>query len=135
MIEGLSFHHVGVACRDVVKSEAIYAALGYSRVSEFQDPELGVRGVFLEGPGPRLELLSDLPGQLVVAPWLTREATMYHLAFQVSDLPAAIARAREAGAKLVTRPTPAVAFEGGLIAFVMLPNMALVELIATGQPL
>jgi methylmalonyl-CoA/ethylmalonyl-CoA epimerase len=131
MIEGLSLHHVGVACRDIVRSEQAYSAVGYSRVSEFRDPRLGVHGIFLEGAGPRLELLADLPGARVIGPWLAREAAMYHLAFEVVDLPAAIAAARDGGAKIVTQPTPAVAFGGRLIAFVMLRNMALVELIST----
>jgi methylmalonyl-CoA/ethylmalonyl-CoA epimerase len=130
MIEGLAFHHIGVACRDVARSERGYAALGYSRVSDFTDPELRVRGVFLEGAGPRLELVSDLPGERVVAPWLKRQAAMYHMAFEVFDVPAAVAATCAVGAKVVTRATPSVAFGGRPIAFVMLRNGALVELIS-----
>jgi methylmalonyl-CoA/ethylmalonyl-CoA epimerase len=131
MIEGLAFHHIGVACKDLLKNENVYSALGYRRVSEFEDVGLGVCGVFIEGPGPRLELVADLPDSGVVAPWLTRDSAMYHLAFETDDLAAALVTVSAAGAKVLTRPTPAVAFRGRLIAFVMLRNMALVELIST----
>lgn len=134
MIEGLSFHHIGIACRDLLKNESAYAALGYVRGSEFVDPGLGVRGMFLQGPGPQLELISDLPGQRVVAPWLVRDAVMYHLAFETTDIAASVATACEQGARIVRRPTPAVAFGGRPVAFVMLRNMALVELISSPEP-
>lgn len=130
MIEGLAFHHIGVACRDLLKSEGAYSALGYARVSAFEDLGLGVRGVFLEGRGPRLELIADLPGERVVAPWLSHDAAMYHLAFETPDLAAALAAASDQGAKVVVRPTVAVAFQGRLVAFVMLRNMALIELVS-----
>jgi methylmalonyl-CoA/ethylmalonyl-CoA epimerase len=133
MIDGLSFHHIGIACKDLLKSERSYSALGYVRVSEFDDPGLRVRGMFLEGPGPRLELVSDLPGERVVAPWLTRDAAMYHLAFETADVAAALATAREDGAKVVKGPTSAVAFAGRPVAFVMLRNMALVEFISSTE--
>jgi methylmalonyl-CoA/ethylmalonyl-CoA epimerase len=102
-------------------------------VSDFNDTALGVRGVFMEGAGPRLELVSDLPGEGVVQPWLRRQAAMYHLAFEVADVSVAIAAASARGARVVTRPTPSVAFGGRPIAFVMLRNGALVELIASAS--
>ena len=59
---------------------------------------------------------------------------MYHMAFEVADLLVTIDRAQRAGAKLIIEPVPAVAFDGRSVAFVMLRNMALIELIAQCQP-
>jgi methylmalonyl-CoA/ethylmalonyl-CoA epimerase len=130
---GGGFHHIGVACGDLRAQEQTYSALGYAREGEeFDDPQLGVKGVFLCGIGPRLELLVDRPGARVVRPWLDKGVTMYHLAFEVPHLAAAIGRAQADGAKLVAGPLPAVAFAGRRVAFVMLRNLALVELIASG---
>jgi methylmalonyl-CoA/ethylmalonyl-CoA epimerase len=124
------FHHIGVACADLAGGERAYSALGYTREGgEFDDPHLGVRGVFLHGAGPRLELLVDRPGAGVVAPWLKKGVSMYHLAFEVADLSASIVRIRGGGAKLIVPPRPAVAFGGRSVAFVMLRNLALIELI------
>lgn len=129
---GVCFHHIGVACGDLGAHERAYAALGYAREGEeFDDQRLGVRGVFLCGSGPRLELLVDRPGTRVVTPWLEKGISMYHLAFEVGDLATAITRAQTDGAKLIVGPQPAVAFAGRSVAFVMLRNMALVEFIAS----
>ena len=101
--------------------------------TEFDDPGNGIRGVFLEGPGPRIELVVDRPGASVVEPWLRRGSAVYHVAFEVDDLQRAIEHHASIGrAKLVITPRPAAAFAGRCIAFVMLRNLMLVELIARG---
>ena len=126
-----TFHHLGVACRSLDREAEVYAALGYERESdEFDDPGNGIRGVFLSGAGPRIELVVDRPGERVVEPWLRRGSAVYHAAFEVDDLPRSIAELTATHAKLIVAPRPAVAFAGRWIAFVMLRNRMLVELIA-----
>ena len=89
--------------------------------------------MFLAEQSPRLELLEPLdpasPG--VLSPWLKRDVKFYHLAYLVAHLPAAIEGLRALRAKLVVPSTPAVAFGGRDIAFVMLPNRSLIELISS----
>jgi methylmalonyl-CoA/ethylmalonyl-CoA epimerase len=57
---------------------------------------------------------------------------LYHLGFIAADLPAEIERLRAQRAKLMFPPTPAVAFGNRRVAFVMLPNSLLVEIIEKG---
>jgi methylmalonyl-CoA/ethylmalonyl-CoA epimerase len=130
------FHHVGVACADIAAEEARFALLGYRHeIGPFTDARQGVRGKFIVGHGPRLELLEPLsPDSSTLAPWLDRDHKLYHLAYETGDLVAAIAYLRKESAKLMMDPTPAVAFDGREIAFVMLPNRMLVELIARNAP-
>lgn len=136
---GLQFHHVGVACADIDAEARRLAPLGYVvETPAFVDRRQGVRGTFVVGSGPRLELLEPLEaiGESaggVLTPWLNRDVKLYHLAFQAPSLPEAIESLRRTSAKLVVAPVPAVAFAGREIAFMMLPNMLLVELIA-GAP-
>jgi methylmalonyl-CoA/ethylmalonyl-CoA epimerase len=130
---GLAFHHVGVACSDIDAEAQRLAPLGYIREgSEFRDPAQGVRGVFLAGQAPRLELLEALAGGTdgVLAPWLKQGVKLYHLAYETPSLADAIESLRRARAKLVVAPVAAVAFGGREIAFLMLPNRMLIELIA-----
>jgi methylmalonyl-CoA/ethylmalonyl-CoA epimerase len=130
--ERLKFHHVGVVSSDIARETEQLAVLGYHpEGEEFIDSVQGVRGLFLAGQSPRLELLSPLATQGVLEPWIKSKAKLYHLGYQTPDLPQAIAELRGCGAKLVVNPVPAVAFAGRQIAFVMLPNMMLVELIET----
>ncbi|HOU59888.1 MAG TPA: VOC family protein [Kiritimatiellia bacterium] len=125
------FHHIGVACRDLDAEAACFAAAGYvAEAPDFEDPVQGVAGRFLVGGGPRLELLRPLGGHSVLAPWLKGGAKFYHLAYEVPDLEAALTELRKERAKVVVPPVPAVAFQGRRIAFVLFPNLFLMELIA-----
>jgi len=129
-LTGAVFHHVGVACLDLDLETAHFRGLGYEvEGSDFEDPVQGVRGRFLVAGGPRLELLADLPGREVVAPWLRKGIRMYHLAWEVRNLRDAIRQLGNRGARVVVAPVPAVAFPGRHIAFMMLANRQLVEYI------
>ena len=130
-VPGLVFHHVGVACSDFAKEEGVFAVLGYRREGEdFKDPTQGIEGRFLVGAGPRLELLRNLEGRDTLTPWLRKGIRFYHVAYEVDDLSLAADRLAAAGAKVVVSPVPAVAFNGRKIAFFMLPNLSLIELIS-----
>ena len=108
----------------------MYATLGYRQEGPFfEDPAQGIRGVFIAGPGPRLELLCELEGARVLTPWLMRGVKIYHQAFEVGNLDAVIAELRVLGNRVSRVPLPAIAFGGRRVCFVTLRNLALVELI------
>jgi FkbH-like protein len=128
--DGLGFHHVGLACADLDAEERVFARLGYTREGpDFEDPVQGIRGRFLVGAGPRLELLCELPTGTVLGPWLRKGVKMYHVAYEAVDLAAADIAVTAFGARRVVAPVPAVAFGGRRIAFYMMPNGFLIELI------
>ena len=61
--DGSRFHHIGLACRELEAELAGVSVLGYEPVGvPFTDPQQGITGVFVEGVGPRLELLAPLAG-------------------------------------------------------------------------
>lgn len=124
------FHHFGIACKDLDREQAQYELLGYEpEGADFSDAVQGIRGRFLVGGGPRLELLVALPGSTVLDPWLQAGHRIYQQAFEVDDLAEAIEFLEGKGARTVVEPVPAVAFEGRQIAFLMQRNMAMIELI------
>jgi len=133
----LLFHHIGVACApDALAHGAEREELDllgyYPEGEEWADDRLGMRGQFVvagEAGAPRLELVAPYGSQSPITSWLKRGIKLYHLAFLVTDLSAELKRMREHRAKLMLPPTPAVAFGGRHVAFVMLPNLLLVELI------
>lgn len=129
-MKSLEFHHIGVACKDIESETKISLALGYEIEGEdFVDPAQGVYGRFLVGGGPRLELLAPLTEKGVLTPWLNQGVKLYHLAYLTEELESEMQRLRASRAKVMVPPIPAVAFGGRKIAFLMLPNMLLVELI------
>ena len=128
-----SFHHLGVACRSVDAELQSWVRLGYQPEGEvFEDPIQKIRGVFVVGCGPRLELLEPAGEGSPVAGYLERGVKFYHQAFTAMHFDDALDGLRRIGAKLVAGPSPAVAFDGRRIAFVMAPGMQLIEIIEAG---
>jgi methylmalonyl-CoA/ethylmalonyl-CoA epimerase len=125
------FHHIGVATESIARDEAVYAQLGYEREGEeFIDPNQGVRGVFLRGPGPRLELLEPHEGSTTLEVWLQGGSRLYHQAYEVDDLDASLRSARkDLRAYVLRAPMPAPAFDGRPVSFLMLRNHSVIELI------
>jgi methylmalonyl-CoA/ethylmalonyl-CoA epimerase len=130
----LHFHHTGIACVEIDAEVARFSLLGYVPESKpFSDETQGIRGIFLTGPGTRIELLEQLPGSNVLEPWLRSKIRYYHQAYEADALEQAVAALRDGGAIVVRPPSPATAFEGRRVVFLMLPGMLLVELIETAS--
>ena len=128
---GLTFHHIGVACRNFETETRTFAMLGYRPEGpDFHDPRQGIHGRFLVGAGPRLELLRNDAEPGVLTPWLKKGVRFYHLAYEAIDLASEMSKLERVGAKCVVQPVPAVAFGGRSITFFMLPNVTLIELIS-----
>lgn len=128
---GLRFHHIGVACVDLDVESRRLAPLGYvAEGGDFEDPTQGVRGRFLDGQSPRLELLVQTGTTGVLDPWLANGTKLYHLAYEADDLDAAVSALCAAGARVVVPAVPAVAFGGRTITFLLLRTMMLVEVIS-----
>lgn len=115
---GHTFHHIGYATTSLVREREFFKHLGYVQEGlDFKDPVQGILGCFLKGPGPRLELLENLPGSYTLTPWLNTGIKMYHIAYEVEDLENAIAWARSQRGKIIVPPVPAIAFQGRRICF------------------
>ena len=131
----LTFHHIGIACRDIVKSQAFYTAMGYQASPVVDDPLQHVRICFLDKEGaPRLELLEPLDDQSPVARTLsTVGVSPYHLCYEVEDIDAAITALRGQRFLLVKEPLPACAMDGKRVAFLFQKNTGLIELVESSH--
>ena len=127
----LTFHHIGIACRDIAKTQAFYLQMGYTASPIVEDPLQHVRISFLEKDGaPRLELLEPLDEKNPVARTLdTMGVSPYHMCYEVQDIEAAIADLRRQRFLLVNGPVPACAMENRRIAFLYQKNNGLIELV------
>lgn len=125
----MRFHHLGIATDSVERDLAAYRAIGYrTEGASVAEERQGVRGRFLVGGGPRLELLEPLPGSETLGPFLSRGIKCYHHAYEVDALDNSLRALRAAGAKQLGPPVDAVAFNRREV-FLMLPNSWIVELI------
>jgi methylmalonyl-CoA/ethylmalonyl-CoA epimerase len=126
---GLVFHHLGVACERIAADAETWARFGYRPEGEaFVDLAQGIRGLFMTGGGPRIELLEATEGSDTLAPWLKRRVKFYHVGYLVASLSGSIDTLTSRGAVVARQPLMSVYFQAP-IAFLMMPNLALVELI------
>jgi methylmalonyl-CoA/ethylmalonyl-CoA epimerase len=126
----MKFHHIGVVCKDLELETRQFALLGYVPYGpDFTDEIQGVKGRFLTGGGPQIELLTSIGKSGVLEPWLKAGVKMYHLCYETPDLSSEIAHLQNERAKLVAPPAVSNAFDGRKIAFLALSNLLLVELI------
>lgn len=127
----MEFDHMGIAVVDLENELKRFAALGYTKQSEFEDPIQGVGGLFLTGNGPCIELLANLPGSKTLTPWLKNtDFRPYHLAFKTDSMAMSRSRLESIGSKLVKKPEKSVAFKDQEICFMSFSNIFLIELIS-----
>ena len=127
----LTFHHIGIACRDIAKTQAFYLGQGYTASPVVEDPLQHVRISFLEKEdAPRIELLEPLDDQSPVARTLaTSGVSPYHMCYEVQDIEAAVNHLRGQRFLLVNGPVPACAMGDRRIAFLFQKNTGLIELV------
>jgi len=123
------FHHIGIACESIESEAQSYTPLGYTQVGPvFTDSNQGVRGLFLEGEGPRLELVENLPGSSMLNAFLKNGPSMYHTAYWLHTPMTMDQICVELSATILRDVTYSEFFKCS-IGFVMLPNEQIVELI------
>jgi len=128
----LKFHHVGIACRNIIQTRAFYEAMGYVAGDVVDDEVQRVRICLLTHPtAPLLELVEPLDDDSPVVRTLNATGvTPYHICYETRDIDAAITAMRhEHRFVLVARPVPACALGDRRVAFLYQPDTGLVELL------
>ena len=95
------------------------------------DPEQRVRVAFvtLEG-GERIELIEPIGDSSPVSRYLTDpRGGLYHVCYSTDSLEESISDLRGRRCMLVSGPTPAAAFAGRRIAFLLTPQRDIIELV------
>jgi methylmalonyl-CoA/ethylmalonyl-CoA epimerase len=130
----LTFHHIGLACRDMAKDRADHEHLGYRAEGPvFEDPLQRIRGLFMTLGAMRVELLQPLDDTSPLQGYLKRGVKIYHQGFLCRDIVRSIQTLEAQRARVVSPPKPAVAFENRPIAFLILPSQMLIELIEAAR--
>ncbi|MFN6201937.1 MAG: methylmalonyl Co-A mutase-associated GTPase MeaB [Acidobacteriota bacterium] len=116
---GPAVGHLGIAVPSIEVALQFWRdALGLDLKEVETVPDQGVRVAMLPVGTSRVELLEALQPDSPVGRFLERRgAGIHHLCLEVSDLPASLARLREAGVRLIDEePRPGAG--GALVAFV-----------------
>lgn len=134
MPDEFRFHHVGVAVSDMEQAMEFYMnGLGFQLVSgPFEDPIQKVKVCFLaETPGSvaHLELISPMTSDSPVNGYLSKGMGAYHVCYEVDEIDDVLAKLRAKRCLIISKPVPAVAFDGRRIAWCFTPTKQLIELV------
>ncbi|HEX3237178.1 MAG TPA: methylmalonyl-CoA epimerase [Gaiellaceae bacterium] len=130
-----SVHHVGLAVDDLDGALDTYERLFGARLEQrSRVEEQGVEAASIRVGESRLELLGALGEDTPVGRFLAKRGPgMHHVAYEVDDLPATLARLSKAGAELIDE-TPRRGMFGLEVAFVHPDSVhgVLSEVVAVG---
>jgi methylmalonyl-CoA/ethylmalonyl-CoA epimerase len=140
----LHFDHIGYAVASITDylEDFFVPLFDPARISAIiDDPLQRVRIAFVTlAGGERIELIEPLDGSSPVSAYLgDRRGGLYHLCFSTDSLEEAIQQFRAKRCMLFSGPTPAAAFGGRRIAFLLTPQRDIIELVerdltADGRP-
>jgi methylmalonyl-CoA/ethylmalonyl-CoA epimerase len=118
-VDARGIHHFGVAVRNLDEAVETYERLFGAQVEHRATVEdQGVRAASVRIGGGRVELLEPLDEDTPVGRFLAKRGPgMHHVAYQVSDLPTALAELAGAGADLIDE-RPREGLFGLQVAFV-----------------
>ena len=134
MMASMKLNHLGFAVPDIDQALSVYQkAFGYKVLSgPYDDPIQKVTVCFIGSgiPGELpIELVSPLGEDSPVHKIVAKGSGVYHVCYEVEDMDKALAEMRAQGCIIVSKPVPAVAFEGRRIAWFYTPKRQLVEVI------
>jgi methylmalonyl-CoA/ethylmalonyl-CoA epimerase len=110
--------HIGVIVHRIDAAVSLYGHLGLSETGRVAFPQEHIRIAFIPVEGARIELMETLEPTCPLHRFLAgRGEGIHHLAFEVPDLEAALARVRDAGGRLIDE-TPRGGSEGTRVAFI-----------------
>ncbi|MBI1311391.1 hypothetical protein GC176_08800 [bacterium] len=130
----LRLHHVGCAVASIETGLKPYRdALGFSRISEIITvASQNVRVCFVEtAPGVFMELVEPISEDAPVSGFLKRRQYFYHVCYSTPDVVATVEHLETKGFRRLSI-FDSEAFNGTPCAFLLSPELALVELCTAG---
>lgn len=129
----MKVNHIGIVVKNIEKSIEYYKTyFGFKPVDTiYVDPIQKVRIAFVRPSNQNLkfELLEPLTEDSPIMNALKKGGGLNHICFEVQDIKHTIQLLRDKGSKLISGPTPAVAFGNKNIAFLYTKQREIIELV------
>jgi methylmalonyl-CoA/ethylmalonyl-CoA epimerase len=115
---GLRLHHVGYVVSDIDAATKNYAVLGFSGGERHEIPEQKIVAMTFQSGDGWLELIQPIDLEGPIAKYMAKRGEgTHHVAFEVDDIVAELARLKEAGVRLIDE-TPRRGAHDWKIAFI-----------------
>lgn len=131
MVEGMKYHHIGIACEDIDATARHYQDLGYVKGEKIIDPLQNIEICFLDHKNmPRIELLAPVDENSPVVQTLQKNGTSpYHICYSVDNLDQTIKDLKRQRFLVVSKAKPACAIDNRRVAFIYNKDIGLIELV------
>ncbi|HBK78882.1 MAG TPA: methylmalonyl-CoA epimerase [Nitrospinae bacterium] len=111
-------HHIGIAVKDMDGAIALYKGAGAKLLGRESSKDGNVDLAMLDLGGDLIEPLSPIRGESGISKFIERhEEGVHHVAYEVDDIKAEMARLKAEGFKLIDE-VPRPGFMGHIIAFI-----------------
>lgn len=132
-LPGTKIDHLGIAVKSIAQARAFYEALGLRVTHEETVEHERVKTAMLPVGESRVELLEPTEEDSPVGKFLVKRGEgLHHVALQVEDISAAMARLKAQGARLISDEVKVGA--GGHLYFFVHPSSAGGVLVEIVQP-
>lgn len=124
----LIFAHVGYATKSIEKELSHFYSLGFTDASDFFiDTAQQMRAKIVQNSGTQVELVEPLDDTSHLHTILKKKINMYHMAFYTAQFDSEIERL--SGEGILIKEATFSKFFNGRIAFILLQNRLMVEII------
>lgn len=113
-------NHVAIAVRDLAKASASYRdMLGAEVTAAVDQPDHGVRVVFVNLPNTKIEFLEPFGENSPIAKFLEKnpDGGMHHVCYEVDDIIVARDQLKAAGARIIGSGEPKIGAHGKPVLF------------------
>ena len=129
----MKINHIGIAVKSLETALEYYNNnFGYIPEGKiYRDSKQDVKVAFMSAPfnNIRIELIAPLSDESPISNFLDGGGGLNHICYEVEDINESISIFVSGGSKLISGPTPAVAFEGKKIAFLFTKGREIIELV------
>ena len=131
----MEVNHIAIVVKDIEESIEYYRTyFGFEPVSTiYDDPTQKTRIAFVKPPDQNLkfELLEPTAEDSPVMNALKKGGGLNHICYEVQDIKHTLQTLLDKGSRLISGPTPAVAFGNKNIAFLYTKQREIIELLET----
>jgi methylmalonyl-CoA/ethylmalonyl-CoA epimerase len=133
IVQGLFFHHFGLATSGPDEGRTFLSHLGYSIAVPIFDPEQRVNLIWcVHERMPPVEIIFPADGVSTLDNILKgRDAHIYHVCYECSSIEQAVTSMKEIGLRIIQAAPPkqAILFSGRKVAFYLIKGFGLIELL------